>query len=144
MKIIEAVKKHWGWCGINPVELVVDNEFGNVMLRDDSGRFWRICPEDVYCKMVAETVDEYNLLITDDEFNKDWFMSSVVKQAFNYLGALKEGHKYGLIVSGVLGGEYGGKNFKQIPFVDLIAESGKLGYQIKDLPDGAKYQIKID
>jgi len=29
MNIIEEVKEAWGWIGINPIEVVTENEFNN-------------------------------------------------------------------------------------------------------------------
>ena len=144
INILETVKKHWSWTGIDPIEVVTENDFGNLILRDSDGKFWRICPEDVYCEIIAETIEDYNLLITDSEFNVDWFMESMVSEAKNNIGPLKDGYKYYLVIAGVLGGEYGGKNIQSVPFNELIAHAGELGLQIKDLPDGSKIQIKVD
>ncbi len=142
MELLTEIKHAWEWTGINPVELVTENEFGNLIIKDDADNFWRLCHEDVYCKIVAESIAAYNELIKDEEFLDDWFMSSMVAEAEKKLGKLKPDFKYHLKVPGILDGEYGGKNIKIVKLIDMIRFSGELGKQIEDLPDGAKVEFK--
>lgn len=143
MNIIEEVKEHWGWTGINPTEVVAENEFGNLILKDAEDNFWRLCPEDVYCEVIASSIDDYNKLINDQEFLIDWNMIVMVDEAKKMLGELKEGYKYYMVIPGVLNGEYSGNNIKTAPFKEVIGLSGDLGKQIKDLPDGAEIKLKV-
>lgn len=142
MNIIEEVKEHWGWTGINPTEVVAENEFGNLILKDAEDNFWRLCPEDVYCEVIANSIDDYNKLINDQEFLIDWNMIVMVDEAKKMLGELKEGCKYYMVIPGVLNGEYSGNNIKTAPFKEVIGLSGDLGKRIKDLPDGAEINLK--
>jgi len=143
MSIIDEVKESWGWVGIEPTEVVAENEFGNLVLKDAENRFWRLCPEDVYCEVIANSIEEYNDLIKDDEFLADWFMTAMVEEETEMLGALEEGRKYCLAVPGVLDGEYSGKNIRTAPLIEIIRFSGELGKQIGGLPDGAKVKLKV-
>ena len=143
MNIIEEIKEYWDWVGINPTEIVAENEFGNLILKDAKDNFWRLCPEDVYCEVIAESINDYNKLINDKEFLNDWNMTVMVDEATKMLGALKEGYKYYMVIPGILNGEYSGNNIKTAPFVEIIRLSGDLGKQIKDLPDGAKVKLKV-
>ena len=143
MNIISEIIKSWGWVGVNPTEIVAENEFGNLILKDADDKFWRLCPEDVYCEVVAESIDDYNELINDNDFLNDWNMTIMVNEAIEMLGELKEGYKYYMVVPGVLNGEYSGTNIQTAPFIDIIRISGNLGKQIKDLPDGAEVKLKV-
>ena len=58
MSIIKEIKESWGWVGIEPVEVVGENDFGNLMIKDIQGKYWRLCPEDVYCEVVAQNQEE--------------------------------------------------------------------------------------
>jgi hypothetical protein len=71
MNIIEAIKESWSWSGIEPEEVVGENDFGNLMIRDIQGRYWRLCPEDVYCRVVAENRKELDDLSRNQEFLAD-------------------------------------------------------------------------
>lgn len=143
MNIISEIIKSWGWVGVNPTEIVAENEFGNLILKDADDKFWRLCPEDVYCEVVAESIDDYNELINDNDFLNDWNMTIMVNEAIEMLGELKEGYKYYMVVPGVLNGEYSGTNIQTAPFIDIIRISGNLGKQIKDLPDGAEVKLEV-
>lgn len=143
MSIIQEIKDAWGWVGIDPVEVVEENDFGNLMIKDYQGRYWRLCPEDVYCKVVAQNREELDQLFSDQEFLEDWDMQRLVTQARKYLGPLSTGKKYCLVIPGILGGEYAISNIKTAPLVELIRFSGDLATQIKDLPDGARIQLKV-
>lgn len=143
MSILNEIKGAWGWIGIDPQEVVIENEFGNLIIKDFSDKFWRLCPEDVYCEVVAESIEEYNALIKNEEFLEDWFMSAMVQDAEAKLGKLESGYKYHMVIPGVLGGEYGGSNVKVAPLLEIIRFSGDLGKQIEELPDGAQIELKV-
>ena len=141
--MIDIIKESWGWTGINPVKVVRENEFGNLIIKDSSGKYWRLCPEDIYCTIVANTKQELEALSNDQEFLHDWQMVTLVETAKEKLGPLSEGRKYCLKVPGILGGEYGGNNLATISLAELISASGHIGKQIKDLPDGTEIELKV-
>ena len=134
MQLLDEVRSAWGWVGIEPVDVVDDNDFGNLILKDVRGQYWRLCPEDLYC-------EELDRLAEDQEFLSDWYMRSLVDQAFRRFGALAPDRKYCLKIPGVLGGEYGGDNLGTIVFNELIRASGHIAQQIADLPDGATIKL---
>jgi hypothetical protein len=143
MELIEHIERSWGWTGIEPAKVVGENEFGNLVVRDQHGQYWRICPEDLYCKIIAQDRRGLDALIEDQEFQQDWNMHALVEEARAMLGALGEGRKYCLKIPGLLGGEYGGGNLATISLIELIAASGDIAFQIKDLPDGAQVRFRI-
>jgi len=142
MNLLEEIKTAWGWVGIDPAEIVTENDFGNLIIKDHDDQFWRLCPEDVYCEVIAKSISEYNEKITDEDFLNDWFMSAMVDEAFKNNGILEPNNKYYMVIPGILDGEYGGDNIKTAPLTELIRFSGDLGKKIKDLPDGAKIELK--
>ncbi len=143
MNLIAEIQDSWGWAGIEPEEIVGENDFGNLMIRDTQGRYWRLCPEDIYCEVVAENWTELDTLAHDQEFLTDWYMESLVAKAREALGPLSEGRKYYLVIPGALGGEYAVSNIKTVSLVELIRFSGHMGREIKDLPPGAQVQLKV-
>jgi hypothetical protein len=143
MQLLDEVRSAWGWVGIEPVELIDDNDFGNLILKDVRGQYWRLCPEDLYCEIVACSREELERLSKDQEFLSDCYMRGLVDQAFQRLGALVPGRKYCLKIPGVLGGEYGGDNLGMMSFDSLIRASGHIAQQIADLPDGASIKLSV-
>ncbi|WP_299786799.1 T6SS immunity protein Tdi1 domain-containing protein [uncultured Shewanella sp.] len=143
MSIIQEIKESWGWVGIKPVQVVGENDFGNLMIEGSEGKYWRLCPEDVYCEVVAKTREELDQLSTDQEFLEDWYMQALVEQAQEHLGPLKEGEKYCLVTPGALGGEYAISNIKTAPLIEMVRFSGHVAHEIKDLPDGAQIKLRV-
>jgi len=143
MRIIQEIKSAWGWVGINPIEVVLENDFGNLIIMDSDGKYWRLCPEDVYCEIVANNREELERLLNDQDFLEDWNMRTLVEQANEHLGPLPEGYKYCLVTPGILGGAYAISNIKTAPLFELVRFSGDIANQIKDLPDGAQIQLKV-
>lgn len=143
MSLIDEIRAAWGWVGIDPIEVVGENDFGNLMIQDVFGRYWRLCPEDCYCRMVASSREELDALSTDQAFLRDWHMSALTNEAFAKLGVLPEGRKYCLKIPGVLGGQYGGENIGTISLEELVRASGHIAHEIKGLPDGAKIKLTV-
>jgi hypothetical protein len=53
MDLVTTIQDAWGWVGIKPAQILGDNSFGNLLIKDEVGLYWRLCPEDLYCKVVA-------------------------------------------------------------------------------------------
>lgn len=142
--MIDVINKAWGWMQIVAEEIEEINEFGNVIFKDVNGKYWRLCPEELKCELVA--LDEKGLkeLKEDAEFQEDWKMQKLVDLAREELGQLLDDQVYCLKFPPVLGGLYDKSNLGTIPLGKLIAFSGEMAFQIKDLPDGAKIKINIE
>ena len=143
MSIIQEIKESWGWVGIEPSEVVGENDFGNLIIKDVAGKYWRLCPEDLYCEIVADSREELDKLSNSQEFLEDWYMQVLVDQAKERLGLLPEGRKYCLVTPSPLGGEYSISNIKTAPLLEMVRFSGDIAHQIKDLPDGAQIKLKV-
>lgn len=143
MNLIAEIENAWGWVGIKPAKVIGDNDFGNLIIKDEDGRYWRLCPEELYCKVVAHERAELDALSKSQEFLQDWHMTALVDQAKERLGLLRPGYKYCLKIPGALGGEYDGTNLATIPLCQLIATSGHIAKEIEGLPDGAQVRFNI-
>jgi len=141
--VVDIVKRSWGWIGIEPVEVVAMNSFGNLLIKDATNRYWRLCPEDLYCQIVAENDASLATLLKDPDFAEDWEMRELVRLAHKKLGPLENGRRYCLKIPGILGGAYDEQNLATIALGELISFSGHLAGQIKDLPEGSKIEFKF-
>ena len=119
--VIDLIQEVWGWSGIDPAEVVSVNAFGNLIVRDQGGAFWRICPEGVSCQVIADSADAYANLLEDEEFLCDWQMTPLVQEARIRIGPLREGESYCFKNLPVIGGEYGGENLSKISLRGLHA-----------------------
>jgi len=143
MDLLSEIRDAWGWAGIDPVEIVDKNSFGNLIIKDRNGKYWRLCPEEVYCEVIAKSCDEMNGLSNDPDYLGDWGMAELVEAAEKSVGPLCEDRVYRLTIPSVLGGAYDASNVKAVSIVELIRFSGDLGKQIRDLPDGAQVKLKF-
>ncbi len=140
--MLDIIHTAWSWTGLYPAEVIAINPFGNVLVRAVDGAYWRICPEEWSCERIAGNADEFAALSRTEEFRTDWEMARLVALARKKLGPLPEGRCYCLKRPAVVGGKYTAGNLGTIALSELIAFSGDMAEQIKDVPDGA--QIEID
>jgi hypothetical protein len=142
MNLIEEIRAAWGWIGLDPAQIVDENDFGNLLIKDVIGRYWRLRPEDCECAVVAASREELDRLSGDQGFLHDWYMHALVEAARQRCGPLPAGAKYSLKVPGLLGGEYGGDNLAITPLAELIRVSGQIANETKDLPDGSSIRLQ--
>jgi hypothetical protein len=140
---IDIVRESWGWVGLEPAEIVGENDFGNLLIKDTVGKYWRLCPEECFCNIVAENHAAFEALLRDEAFLQDWRMHKLIALARDRLGPLPKDRKYCLKIPGIWGGAYDGNSLATITLAELLAASGYIASQIKDLPDGAQVQLRI-
>jgi hypothetical protein len=141
--MIDKLNKSWNWKGFNAIEVLHENDFGNIIFKTEKSGFWRLCPEEISCLKIANTENELNALLDDAEYKEDWQMTRLVSIAKEELGELEENMKYCLKMPAVLGGEYDVSNIGKINFQELVSLSGNLGFQIKDIKDGQEIRFDI-
>ncbi|TXI93986.1 MAG: DUF1851 domain-containing protein [Burkholderiaceae bacterium] len=141
--LLIEIGQSWGWTGIAPVQVVKENPFGNLLAQDTNGKYWRLCPEEVSCEIIAESKLELDLLFEDRSFLDDWYMTPLVSLAEDLCGPLPKNRKYHPRVPVVLCGDYGGSNLVTVDQIDQLRFSGDIGRQIKDLPDGSEIELKV-
>lgn len=142
-ELIEVVNEGWNWLGFLTNEIKMVNEFGNLIIKTGEGNYFRICPEELSCELIAKTENEYINVINSQDFQDDWRMENLVEIAEDKLGRLEEKEKFCLKIPAVIGGGYSKKNIGKITFKELILCSGDLAFQIKDMEDGQKIELKI-
>jgi len=141
--MLDTIRNAWGWIGLEPSQVIATNKFGNLVVRATDGSYWRICPEELSCQQITHSEPEFDALWTNEEFQRDWEMESLVELAVAKLGALPEGQCYYLVRPSVLGGSYDATNLETITLNELISVSGHIAEQIKDVPDGGQIQFEI-
>ena len=141
--MLSVINNAWGWIGLEATELVASNPFGNVIVRDATGEYWRICPEELSCEVIARTSEEYEQLQNDIDFRTDWSMGAFLETATSKFGALPADRCYCLKLPAVFGGEYAAENLGTITRTELVAFAGDMAKQTKDVPDGGKIILKV-
>ena len=140
---METIRDAWGWTGLDPVEVLYANPFGNLIVKAVDGAYWRICPESLTCGKIANDAGTFVKVWNNKEFRFDWEMSNLVAIAEKKFGVLKPGRSYCFKLSPVVGGSYDAANIGEISLEELISFSGNFAEQIKDVPDGGQIKIRI-
>jgi hypothetical protein len=143
MDLISSIRRGWSWKGFEPAQVVGENDFGNLMVKDVEGHFWRVCPEDLTCAVVARDRAEFDALSQKQEFLHDWYMTALVEEARELVGPLRPGYKYCLKIPGPLGGKYGGPNLCTNSLRELIEASGDMARQMDSVPDGSQVRLSV-
>jgi hypothetical protein len=141
--MLDTIRNAWSWAGLDPTEIINTNSFGNLIVKDIDGVFWRICPEALTCEKIADDTDDFAKVWNDEEFQLDWKMLRMVAIAEKKIGALQQDRSYCFKLSPVVGGNYDADNLAEISLKELIAFSGNFAEQIKDVPDGGQIEIKL-
>ena len=141
--LIPIIERAWGWAGIAPKVVLERNAFGNLLVLDQVGRYWRITPEDLSCAMIAETQADYATLRANTEFQTDWNMARLCEVAQSCVGYVTDDRAYCLKIPSVLGGTYESENIGDSSVAELISFAGELASQIDDLPDGAEIRFQL-
>lgn len=141
--LVDVIRESWEWRGIEPVEVVGENDFGNLIIKDASEKYWRLRPEDCCCDVIATNLAALSQLLIDKDFLNDWSMTSLVSLANHKYGLLPEGRKYCLKIPSVLGGGYCESNLATAPLVELVRISGTIARRIHDLADGSKVKLQV-
>jgi hypothetical protein len=143
MHILDEIADAWGWRGVRPRALVMQNEFGNVIFTDQDGQYWRICPEELSCEDVAINRDDFATLQNTGEFLINWTMRELVERVRPILGTPAAERCYCLKIAATLGGAYTIANIGTIDIGELISASGHIAKQIDHLPDGSQVRFRI-
>jgi hypothetical protein len=128
---------------VRPRALVMENAFGNVIFTDEDGQYWRICPEELSCEVVATHGEEFAKLQSTDEFVEDWTMQALVERVRSTLALPTADRCYCMKIPAPLGGAYALDNVGTIDRAELISVSGHIAKQIDGLPDGTPIRLRI-
>lgn len=142
-QVIEALNAEWSWI-VPTVRAVMEvSSMGNVLPADDHECYWRICPEELSAEIVARTAAELEYVFADPEAKADWQMSGMVDEMVDIYGELQIGECFGLVIPGVLGGEYSAQNIRRRCLYDYLRFTGDVARQTHKLKDGDKIQFQL-
>jgi len=140
--LLESIQEGWGWAIGTPMRVIAINSFGNVVVQNSKGQFYRIIPESLEYVFLCDAEDDLEEVMKDSKFAFDWDMKLLRDQAEHALGRLSTNECYHLVIPAPLGGAYDLTNIKKIPIGEWLSFTGFVANKIKDLPDGA--QIKFE
>ena len=141
--LISAVTDGWSWRLGEPTEIFATNVFGNVIVKNKAGHYFRIMPEEWSCELIARSAVELEAKRKCAEFVHDWDMKQVVMMAERAQGPLEDGEVYYLVIPGILGGKYTEDNIRKISIHEVLAYCGDMAHQLEGARDGSHVKIVV-
>ena len=140
--LLEVLRSTWAWLLPDPVRILMQNAFGNMLVACHDGTLWRVIPEALTAKKIR---DDKNFLAAfeDEAFREDWLLEGVADAALAALGPLREGQCYAFKTWPIMGGAFTPDNMYVATMTEWLGVSGEVGKQIKDLPNGATITLDI-
>jgi hypothetical protein len=140
---VDRLLTEWRWLCPQPMMLVARSSFGDLFLRDDAGKIFKLDISIGQLAEIAPSGEEFRNLASTNEKREEWFAESL--ELAGAERGLKPNHeqciafKTPLIFSGGggQGNAYVGNLYEQVSFL------GNLNRQLARLPDGAKVQLRI-
>ncbi len=142
-KILETLSESWSWKIPNIVDVLAVNSMGNCILRTAENHYWRICPEELYAKIIALNEKELNEVFSDPNEKADWQLLGLIDQAERAHGELELGQCYGMVIPAVIGGDYSVENIQVKSIYEYLSLSGSFAYQTKNAKQGDKIKLCI-
>jgi hypothetical protein len=140
---LERLMEEWRWLCPQTVELVARNVFGDLYLRDESGKISKLDIAIGQMKEVAESEAEFRRLASTKEKREEWFAES------DELAASRQGLKPGAhqcigFKTPLVFAESGTPNSAYVAdLYEYVSFLGELHRQISQLPDGSKVRLEF-
>ncbi len=141
--MIEVINENWGWTGLKTVEIFSFNAFGNVLVKAEDGKYWRISPEELSCEVVANDRAELSQLMNDADFLETWESFELTNEAEKCLGELEVGEKYCLKLPLSLGGLIEPDNLGKLDHQKLLQITGEMAQHIQGLSEEERLRLLI-
>ena len=141
---LEDILSDWLWLlkGIKGVALIT--VLGDIFFVGDDDRVYRLQTDMGEITKVAKDIEEFDELLQDEELIDEWFLPELVSELITNGKTLKENQVYRYIQQPIIGGEYTIDNIEPADMSVYFALSGQICEQVKDLPEGAVVNIKIE
>jgi hypothetical protein len=140
---VDRLLEEWRWLCPQPMALVARSAFGDLFLRDEVGKIFKLDIAIGQIQEVAGSETEFRNLARTREKREQWFAES------DELAAIERGLKPGkdqcvafktpvmFAEAGISNHAYVGSLYEQVSFLD------DLNRQISGLPEGSKVQLRI-
>ncbi len=142
MSLIETINANWGWTGVVAERVRAQSPMGHLLISDAQDCFYYLDPDGMAVVALGSR-DQAQAHLDDPEANQLWWGGELVVSARDLLGEPPEGSVFALKPHAMLEGQYAPENMCIMPLEELIAFSGDVARQIKDLPDGSKFRIEV-
>jgi hypothetical protein len=134
----DSLLSDWRWLispGFTPVLMTA---FGDLFLRDQSGRIHFLDLMSGEFKQVADSQEEFDRLCDGREQRRSWFIGFLLIEVRKLCGELAVGECYSCKKPLSLGGQLEAENFERTDLQVHYSILGQLHQQTRHLPPGTK------
>lgn len=140
---VEHLLKEWRWLCPQTMALVARNAFGDLYLRDESGKILRLDVAVGHIQKVADSETEFRELASTKEKREEWFAErdelAAARRGLNPTANQCIAFKIPLAFaeSGTPNNAYLADLYEYVSFL------GELHRQMSELPDGSKVRLEF-
>jgi hypothetical protein len=139
----EKLVEDWTWLIGDDMTPIMISSIGDMFVKNNHNNvFWLHIGSGEFEK-VANTVEEFDHKLQDDEQVNEWFMIHLVDEIKNSGKELIQGKLYSYSKLPIIGGSYSADNFYLLGIAEHFSVMGDIHKQLKDLPDGTEVIIKV-
>ena len=141
----DSLLSDWRWLVSPDFTPVLMTAFGDLFLRDQSGRVHFLDLKSGDFKQVAESQEDFDRSCEDREQRRSWFIGFLLTEVRKLRGELAAGQCYSCKTPLSLGGQLDADNFERTDLQVHYCILGQLHRQTRHLPAGTKIDnIKIE
>jgi hypothetical protein len=140
---VERLLADWRWLCSEPVVLLARNAFGDLFLRKESGRVFKLNASIGQLTEITESEERFRTLAVTHEKRQEWFAEddelSAAQQGLRPNAHQCIGFKIPIMFSesGRPGDAYIADLYEYVSFL------GDINRQVSELPDGAKVKLVV-
>jgi hypothetical protein len=133
----------WRWKIGGGATIVALSRSGDAFVAQADGKVWWLDTGAGELEQVAASRTEFAELLTDPANASRLLLTPVVEEFVRLHGPFPSGKCLSFTQLPVLGGSYSIENRWLAPAVEHFGVTGDMHRQIRDVPDGAKVQIRV-
>lgn len=133
----------WRWLLGGRARLHGWSSAGDLFHADEQGRIWRLDTGAGESERVADSAEALDRALADPAAAAELLLLPVVEEFEAARGPLGRGQCLGFVTLPVFGGAYSAENRHPVAVAEHAAFTGDVHRQIRDLPDGARVQVKV-
>lgn len=138
----EKLIEDWQWLVGESLPILITS-VGDAFLQNKAGEIYWLITGSAEFEKVAESYEEFQSKLNDNELIHEWFLVPVVAQLKEQGIQLEQGKLYGFKQLPVLGGKYEPENFELTDIEVHFTVLGQMNFKIKDLPDGTSVNFEV-
>lgn len=140
----ERLLKEWRWLCPQSLSLVARSAFGDLYLRDESGKILKLDVSIGQIKEVAESESQFRELASMKEKREEWFAEGDELAASRHGLRPRANQCIGFKTPLVFAESGVPNNAYLADLYEYVAFLGELHRQLSELPDGAKVRLEFN